>query len=264
VISRARMSGRFDWRYIIDRTRNLSTVSHWSSPASILDSAAEGYAEDKWRDQPAHVEVWVEKEALADVVGQVANRHDVGYLACRGYMSQSEQWEAGQRFLRAIQRGKRVVLLHLGDHDPSGIDMTRDIEDRLTRFIITDGWRELPNRDDVGTKYSEILDALASQYGLDGDPFTVRRIALNMDQVEEYSPPPNPAKLTDSRVGSYLRDYGGESWELDALDPATLDALIEEHILGERDDDRWYEAEAHEEEGRDELRRYAQDYRENH
>jgi len=100
-----------------------------------------------------------------------------------------------------------VVVLHLGDHDPSGIDMTRDIRDRLDLFLSGDGYNP--------------------------DQVEVRRIALNMDQVEEYNPPPNPAKLTDSRVGGYMRKYGDESWELDALDPATLDALITEHVDGE-------------------------------
>jgi hypothetical protein len=54
----------------------------------------------------------------------------------------------------------------------------------------------------------------------------VQRIALNMDQIREYNPPPNPAKESDSRYSDYIKEYGGQSWELDALKPQTLHDLI--------------------------------------
>ncbi|MEU1600459.1 hypothetical protein ABZ468_48860 [Streptomyces sp. NPDC005708] len=104
------------------------------------------------------------------------------------------------------QNGQKPVVIHLGDHDPSGIDMTRDIGERLALF---------------------------------GADVEVRRIALNMDQVDAYDPPPNPAKLTDSRATAYIREYGRSSWELDALDPTSLDQLIEDEIDSWRDDDLW-------------------------
>ena len=115
-------------------------------------------------------------------------------MACKGYLSASEAWRAGLRFQRAIDRGKRPVLLHLGDHDPSGIDMTRDNGDRLGEFVLQ---------------------------GVE-----VRRIALNMDQVQEHNPPPNPAKEDDSRFRGYRELYGEESWELDALRQNTIGDII--------------------------------------
>jgi hypothetical protein len=102
--------------------------------------------------------------------------------------------------------GQETVVIHLGDHDPSGIDMSRDIRDRLRLF---------------------------------GAKTQLRRIALNMDQVEQYDPPPNPAKLTDSRAEGYIEEYGDDSWELDALDPATLDTLVNEEILAWRNNRTW-------------------------
>lgn len=65
----------------------------------------------------------------------------------------------------------------------------------------------------------------------------VNRIALNFDQIERYNPPPNPAKITDSRSDSYIAEYGRSSWELDALDPDVLVSLITSTILSYRDDD---------------------------
>lgn len=224
IVNRARMAGLLDWWHIEDRERALQAVGHWDSPAAIIDSAAGGYRIDKWSDQPRRVEVWVEKVALVAVIGRTARREDCAYFACKGYTSQSAMWEASQRIGRYLRDGQAVTILHLGDHDPSGIDMTRDITDRLRLFVETDVPRS-------------ILWDVEDSAG--GEPLEVRRIALNMPQVREFDPPPNPAKMTDSRVGDYLANFGDESWELDALEPATLDAIITEHIGDIRDDDLW-------------------------
>jgi hypothetical protein len=207
IVNDARLAGLIDWNHLEDRTRNLSKLAMWDSPEDIVDAVARQYRTKLWDNQAWHVEVWVEKEALADVVSRPAERWFVPYFPCRGYVSQSEMWRAGQRLLAAEKLGKKTVIIHLGDHDPSGVDMTRDIRDRLFTF---------------------------------GSDVEVTRIALTMGQVEQYSPPPNPAKVTDSRAAVYMDEYGDESWELDALDPATLDALIERHIL-ELDREQWDE-----------------------
>ncbi|MGH3584829.1 MAG: hypothetical protein ACRDQ0_00760 [Pseudonocardia sp.] len=206
IINEARCAGLLDWRYIVDRTRNLRALSHWDNPESVIQSAAYGYRTERWADQPTRVEVWIEKDALIGVIQRVCQRNDVAYFSCRGYTSQSELWGAAQRHIRYADAGQKSVVIHLGDHDPSGIDMTRDIADRLALF---------------------------------GADVEVRRIALNMDQVEEHNPPPNPAKLTDSRASGYIRRHGRSSWELDALDPTTLDELIEGEIWAYRDVDLW-------------------------
>ncbi|WP_330438791.1 hypothetical protein OHB44_27870 [Micromonospora sp. NBC_00821] len=242
VINKARMAGLLDWSYIVDRTRNLARNSHWDNPADIMRGAAQGYAIDKWADQPRRVEIWVEKEALAGIVGQVATELDVPYFSCRGYVSQSELWRAGRRIGRHMAAGRQAVtVLHLGDHDPSGIDMTRDIRERLELFIGEDwGQHRLVELD-----YTNADDDLP--------PLEVRRIALNFDQVRRYNPPPNPAKETDSRAGSYKQLYGSQSWELDALEPATLADLIRTHVEGIRDDDLYAAQEATEAEHRELL-----------
>lgn len=255
IVNDARLAGMLDWDYIVDRTRNLGSVGHWDTPEEIIDGAASQYRVDKWSEQPVRVEVWVEKEALAGVIERTARALDVAWFSCRGYVSQSELWGAAQRHLRYIEGGQRVVVLHLGDHDPSGIDMTRDIRDRLTNFTHRDWWRNHPELSPDGTtSYGAIARHMQVEAGLDGDPLEVRRIALNMDQIEEYNPPPNPAKITDSRARSYIEEYGRESWELDALDPAVLDALVREHVEDLRDDDLYEVAEQEETEQRAALR----------
>lgn len=198
LINDARLAGLIDWEAIEDRTRNLKSLSHWSNPQSVIYSAANCYMRDTWLRQDYHVEVWVEKEALANVVGRVAEELDVSYFCCRGYVSQSEMWSTAQRFIQYEKMGKSCVIIHLGDHDPSGIDMSRDIKERLKLF----GVQEL----------------------------IFRRVALNFDQISLYNPPPNPAKTTDSRYTSYIDKYGDESWELDALEPKVLHDLITKNV----------------------------------
>lgn len=210
LVSDGRLAGLISWTAIEDRTRNLRGINTLESPAEAVRVARESYAIDLWHNQDWRPEVWIEKEALVGVIGGICAKLRVDFFACRGYNSQSEQWRAGQRFARYIQKGQRPIVFHLGDHDPSGIDMTRDNRDRLSLFA--------------------------------GQPVTVIRLALNMPQIEQYGPPPNPAKLSDSRAADYIRQYGDSSWELDALSPDVISKLIESAILRLRDPAKWEEA----------------------
>ena len=207
MINDARLAGLIDWEGIVDMTRHVRRNSHWDSPQSILESAANSFALDKWADQDYRVEVWIEKDALVGVISGICEQLDVPYFSCRGYTSQSEMWGASLRLLRHMKDNQDALIIHLGDHDPSGIDMTRDIQDRLTLF------------------YAGSAE--------------IKRIALNMEQVEEFSPPPNPAKITDSRAATYITQFGDDSWELDALEPAFLTGLIERTVLRFRDEEKW-------------------------
>ncbi len=208
IISHARLGGLIDWGAIEDRGRNLAGVTTWKSPEQIIQSCADQYRIDLWSDQPKRIEVWIEKDALAGVIEPVCRELRVAWFACKGYVSQSAMWDAGANRLRAYcNNGQTPIIIHLGDHDPSGIDMSRDIDDRLNMFA--------------------------------GRAIRVRRIALTMAQIDEYKPPPNPAKVTDSRFAGYLEKHGEESWELDALDPETLAQLIREAIEPEVDRELW-------------------------
>ena len=201
-----RLCGLIDWDRMEDRTRNLERLSAWDSPADMIESSYYSYRRDRWRDQPYRVELWCEKEALIGIFARVCDEWDVPYFACRGYVSLSEVWRAAMRLKGYQEAGQLPIILHFGDHDPSGIDMTRDIGARLETF---------------------------------GVPVAVDRLALNMDQVKKFSPPPNPAKMSDARFRKYVNQYGSKSWELDALDPSTLIGLVEKAIHEFRDEDKW-------------------------
>lgn len=200
IIDDGRKAGLIDWSAIEDRTRELEKPSTWDSPESIISAVANQYKENPWDDQNHWPEVWIEKDALTGVIEPVCTRMRVPYFSCRGYVSSSEIYAGGKRLQQIARTGKTPIVFHLGDHDPSGLQMTEDVHDRLSMF---------------------------ARMGI-----AVDRLALNMNQVEQYNPPPNPAKETDARFANYEAEFGNESWELDALEPTVIDALIQDALDG--------------------------------
>ncbi len=197
ILDDGRMAGVVDWDSIVDRTRNLGQNNHWENPQALLNWAAKGYGFDTWKNQPERVEVWVEKEAMQGVIARPAREWDVAWFCCRGYVSKSALWRASNRLHQHQQAGQDLTIIYLGDHDPSGLDIDRVV--------------------------SETVDIM-------GVTVHLERIALNWDQVQQYKPPPNPTKLTDSRAKKYIPEFGYECWELDALDPRVLNDLIDDAI----------------------------------
>ena len=247
IVNDARLAGLIDWSSITDRTRNMKQNGHWESPQSIIETCGKQYQIDKWASQENYVEVWVEKDALVGLLEVACKPLDVPYFSCRGYTSQSEVWAASQRFLEKIRAGKRLIIIHLGDHDPSGIDMTRDITDRMTLFLTHHGIRDMVKanpklKGETPVDFEARVRPILESSRVCSDPIEVHRIALNMDQIEQYNPPPNPAKLTDARARGYIDRFGGESWELDALEPSVITTLIRETVEGLRDFDQWEQA----------------------
>ena len=255
VISDARLAGELDWDSLVDRGRETLQNPHWEDPATFLEQCAPQFRIDLWKDQTYHVEVMVEKQALEGVLVPVCRRLDVAFTANKGYSSSSSLHEIGARLNDAISDNKKVVVIYLGDHDPSGIDMTRDVLDRLRLFSSVSCWSS-------DTRAIEWLDEFDPGYFDEGDePFQVDRIALNMPQIEEYNPPPNPAKESDSRAVGYIQRFGSESWELDALDPEVLATLVDTKIRSYMDSSKWEVQFARMLEGREVLGEMAKRYR---
>jgi hypothetical protein len=206
LINNAKYAGIIDWSAIVDLTRGLRGWYGSGSPADAIRSAALGYSIDLWGDQPTYVEVLVEKQALESVVEWICADVKVPFLACKGYTSGTTLYQAAQRYARIEQEGKEVHVIHIGDLDPSGWDMTRDIRERVTEFA---------------------------------GGVNLHRLALNMEQVEEFKPPPSPVKIKDSRHRSYIRMFGSSCWEADAMEPRLLKQLLTAEVLRHRDEDIW-------------------------
>jgi hypothetical protein len=229
LVNNGRLSGELDWDFIEDRARETVFPAYWDSGADIVKACAQQFRFDKWAPQPYHIEVMAEKDAVSGILTPVCRRLQVRFTANRGYASSSLFYEISKRLTQAIQDDKQVMILYLGDHDPSGIDMTRDIIDRMGLF----------------TEQAEI---------------EVKRLALNRDQVDLWKPPENPAKESDSRFDSYRRSFGDKSWELDAVEPRELANLIESEVFAVRDVDLWDEQVQKEEEVKKKLYLFAEDF----
>jgi len=204
IVRDARLAGLIDWESIEDRTRSPVIWRHTETAETAVAGLKNTVAKNLWESQDLAVEVWIEKDALTGVIRTPCSQFDVPYFACKGYNSSSAAWLAGQRINR---RDKPTVILHLGDHDPSGIDMTEDIIKRFEMFT--------------------------------GGKAIVERIALNMSQITKLNPPPNPTKMTDSRAQSYVERFGHKCWELDAINPADMQRMITKKIKTYIDFSEW-------------------------
>jgi hypothetical protein len=200
LLKKGRMAGIVDWDAIEDRGRQ-PRLPYWVNGVSdALNDVYEQYRLNRQEGQANYLEIWVEKEALSNVMARVTNEYHVNLMVNKGYSSCSAMHEAYKRLKHAQnRRGQRPIILYFGDHDPSGKDMVRDIRDRLVEF------------------------------GLSG--FLVLNPALNMDQVDTYNLPENPAKITDPRAAWYIQEYGPHSWELDALEPPVLIDIVTSALM---------------------------------
>jgi len=241
IVSDARDAGLIDWDAIEDRGRVPQLPAAWESPAEIVKAAAEQFRVNRWEGQENYVEVMVEKDALSGILLPVCRRLHVRFTANKGYSSSTAMFDAGERIREILTDGEGSAnyahIIYFGDHDPSGLDMTRDIKERITQYC---------RLDDVENYLS------------------IHRLALNYDQVEQWNPPPNPAKETDSRFVGYQAEFGDESWELDAVEPRTLANLVEERIKSLIDDDIWNSVAKRETKMKNELLKFAKEYETRH
>jgi hypothetical protein len=225
LLNDARLAGMVDWAAIEDRVRVPRSTADWPDIAALAEDAARQYRLPRWKGQTYYAELWVEKDALAGVLTPIARDYHVTLMVNRGYSSATAMYESARRFIRACQMTgeehdaeerpevlstanyegdlvhlvRKPKLFYLGDHDPSGEDMVRDVRERLSTF---------------------------------GIEVEVQKVALTTAQVREYNPPPNPAKMSDSRAQAYVAKHGRVSWEVDALPPEVLNKIVRRALRG--------------------------------
>lgn len=219
ILNDARLAGLVDWDALEDTTRDLAPTAMWGdpgdpdSPSEFILDWGRHFKNNPWNNQPRYGEVWIEKSAGINVIAQPCRKWRTPYFACRGHVSASEMYDAAQRLHQISEMGQHVTVLHIGDHDPSGWQMTQDIARRLD---------------------------LLSYGGVQDERIEVKRIALTMTQIRQFRPPPQPGKSKDSRIGAYKREFGTtDSWELDALQPQYLRDLVDQEIEALIDMELW-------------------------
>lgn len=206
ILVMAREEGMVPWGWIVDEIREPERITTWRDPEDIIDNAVRGYRRDYWQDQPERVEVWSEKGTIRGTLAPVLDKYGVTFRVMHGYTSATSIQSAA---VESLSSEKPLTILYVGDWDPSGLHMSMvDVPGRLRR-------------------YGGIAD--------------VKRIALNHDDVSHGNLPSFKAetKKSDTRYQWFVREYGRQCWELDALPPPTLRSRVEDHIRSFIDLDAW-------------------------
>lgn len=284
LLKEGRMGGIVDWAAIEDRLRKPYTPASFDSPRDILRAAIAQYQKPRLEGQQNYIEVWVEKDALSGVLKRVTSKYHVPILVNRGYSSASSMFDSYERFAGPIKSGRKCFILYLGDFDPSGVDMIRDVKDRTLEFLLNDYWvikeaREATEDETVlkelNEKYEyEDIPCLLSKMDEDDkheeptfdvvkawvyDHFEVIPVALTRAQIRQYNPPPNPAKRTDPRAKDFIKEHGSTSWEVDALRPEVLNAILTTAIEERLDLDMYNEVVGKEQGDKDSLKQIMDD-----
>lgn len=230
LLVKGRMGGGVDWNAIEDRLRKPK-LPYWVTgiPGAIEDTIKQ-YRLNRQRGQKAYVEAWVEKDAISNVLYRISSEYHIRLMVNRGYSSCTAMHDAFARLQRAWKNEQDLYILYLGDHDPSGLDMIRDVEDRLEEFGV----------------YPE-----------------VRHIAITKSQIEEFNPPPNPTKFSDPRGTGYAQEHGNTCWEVDALPPEELHMVLENEIKSIIDIDMFEAMKKQEWKDKIELKKIMKKYRDN-
>lgn len=159
-----------------------------------------------WHDQPFYVEIWLEKEALANLFEPIVEKYGITFVPCRGYPSLSLLYDCSKRFM-TVPGNREIRVLYFGDFDMRGLNIQETIEKSL--------------RNDFNIRVK------------------VFRCALTKEQIDQYQLPPNPAKAKDTMARGWIETHGDVAWELDAVEPKILTSLVESSILQQIDKVSW-------------------------
>lgn len=262
ILDDLRYSGIVPWDSFEDRGRKPYLPYSVKDVEEALNDTVAQYRIDRQEGQSVHVELWTEKDALSAIFSKITSAYHVRLVINKGYTSSTAAHEAYRRFVEHIKEGRKVVVLYFGDHDPSGLDMVRDIGERITFFLsrgeelskneAKDKWHEdqrttfwevcdyydkekiaakLNAQTEVDDKTYEEWAALRTQYWIEGaELFQVKHIGLTMEQIRQFNLPENPTKLTDTRAVNYISKFGKKCWEVDAIDLVELRRILQNAI----------------------------------
>lgn len=228
VMVKLRESGVVPRTWMVDHLRTTLKPSSWSGLADFGESVRACYRKDFWASLPHHVEVFVEKDAIAGAIQPVTEEYDIGLRVCRGYSSVSFAGEIADLWGRIE---KPIFAYYLGDFDPSGFDLERDLREKLQRYTgrVSSVWSADQARAIVGEKLADFH----------GDAFYWVRLAVRSADFDLHDLIRLPVKTTDRRARGFLEEHGEGCAEVDALPPTELRRRVQEAIQVHIDPERW-------------------------
>jgi len=198
LLVEARRDGSIPWQWIEDRLRRPRPVQMWDGLSEFAETVRRAYRRDVWTEQPAYLEVWLEKDALSGIFEDLLRPYGVTLNVGRGFDGWDSIHNAAQRF----GDGSGATILYFGDFDPSGEDMVRSLRERLA---------------DQGAE-PEII-----------------KCALVFQDIELHHLPPDFTKAKDTRSAAFVEKWGDVAVELDALPIDVLQARLEDAVRARMD-----------------------------
>jgi hypothetical protein len=192
-LNRARRAGILDWESFRDDGDIVPDIPGWFGPEQFWNNVR-AWAEDYFRtpDGDVYVEVWVETAGMAPQIQAVADEFGVRVIPSGGFSSVTARRNAAQRLIE-IGKKKRVIILLIGDYDPSG---------------------------------QSIMDSAAEDILAFGAQVTFERLAVTPEQAQQHSLESAPQKKDDVR-GEYM----AETYQAEALDPDVLADIVRTRLL---------------------------------
>lgn len=190
-VLKLRRTGRMPYAHIADLTRFMRKPRTHGGIAEAMEETAMLYRRALWRDLPWHVEVWVEKDALAGSLIPVTSKFDVPLMVCRGFTSETFAHEA---VVQWASIGKDVHVYHLGDFDRSGQDAAGDLQKKLAGFAAERGLRVF-----------------------------FERLGVTLEQIQEMNLPTREPKRKTAADQRWPYDF---ACELDAIPPDELRSML--------------------------------------
>lgn len=223
ILADARVRGLFDWNWVFDATRQLHRPPTYESLEEYFELVKNAYSRNKWQSQPHLLEVWIEKDAVRGTVQSVIDRYELPLSVNRGYLSVSAKMQAVRRFRKDGR--KRVVVIYIGDFDPSGVNMIHEAQN----------WIE--------------------EQSSSGLLLQVDRIAITEDDWNDPVVLRLSVNFNDSRSAWFTDKYGDEVVEVEALAPSVLQKRLEKAIRKHRVLTLWNQQVMEEESDAKELER---------
>jgi hypothetical protein len=195
LLSKLRMKNVIPFEWVVDNVRGTIKPSSWAGLEDFAETVAQAYRLDFWSRLPDYIELIVEKDAVAGRVARVTREYDVPLHPIRGYNSAT--------FAHDIATGwdgveKPITIYYVGDHDPSGRDLERDIRERLEE--------------------------------LSGRQFAWRRLAVNPGDFARYNIAPLAPKTKDARCRKFVERWGERCAEVEAIPAPELRRIVREAI----------------------------------
>jgi len=203
-LSKWRRSGAVEWGAFADNTRWHIRTETFSSMTDAMENMVSSYRRDLWQSQAVYVECWCEKDAVASILARAAEPFGVPIFVARGFASLSSLYAAAETFRKSAQAGKRPIIYHFGDYDPSGVAAGQ-----------------------------AMLKTFKEDFKVEVE---FHRAAVNTDQIKRLNLPTRPVKTSDSRAANWT---GGECVELDTMPPTEIRALVESCITRHIDEHAW-------------------------